>query len=94
MDDPVAAAAAVQRVMAREEAEAILSRLSPRQHAVLELVTEGLTNAQIAARLGTAETTVKRHVTLVLRKLGVRSRTQAALRAVRLLGHSAEEPGT
>jgi DNA-binding NarL/FixJ family response regulator len=56
-----------------------------RQAQVLEMVTRGLTNAQIAALLGVTVDTVKFHLAAVYRKLGVTNRTQAAsvyLRAV------------
>jgi two-component system response regulator DevR len=46
-------------------------------------VGEGLTNRQIAERLSLAEKTVKNYVSIVLGKLGVESRTQAAVLAVR-----------
>ena len=51
--------------------------LSRREAEVLELVSGGLTNAEIAARLCVAETTVKRHLASVFVKLGVHSRMEA-----------------
>jgi len=59
--------------------------LSERELAVVRLLAEGHSNREIAAALFLAEGTVKNHVTSVLGKLGVRDRTQAALRA-RALG--------
>ncbi|MCR6489941.1 response regulator transcription factor [Amycolatopsis sp. OK19-0408] len=53
--------------------------LTPRERDVLELLGEGLSNRDIATRLRLAERTVKVHVGNVLAKLGVTSRTQAAL---------------
>lgn len=56
--------------------------LSPREHHVLTLIVEGLSNKAIAARLTVSEATVKTHVAHILGKLGVDDRTQAALAAV------------
>ena len=57
--------------------------LSPRELEVLALIAEGASNAEIAARLMIAETTAQTHVKNLLRKLGVRNRTEAALRYLR-----------
>jgi DNA-binding NarL/FixJ family response regulator len=57
--------------------------LSPQQQRVLDLIVEGLSNREIGARLGLAEKTVKNYVSAVLEKLGVHSRTQAALYRLR-----------
>ncbi len=57
--------------------------LTERESQVLELVARGEANKQIARAMGIGERTVKTHVSAVLRKLGVRSRTQAALYAAR-----------
>lgn len=54
--------------------------LSERELAVLKLVSAGLSNREIGNRLGLSEGTVKNYVTSVLQKIGVRDRTQAALR--------------
>jgi ATP/maltotriose-dependent transcriptional regulator MalT len=58
-------------------------RVTPREREVLQLVADGLTNRQIAERLVVSEHTVHRHVTSILRKLDVPSRTAAAAHAVR-----------
>ena len=58
--------------------------LTPRQVDVLGLLVEGLSNAEIAARLTLSAKTVDHHVQAVLRKLGVASRGQAAAEAHRL----------
>ncbi len=56
-----------------------LGDLTPQQLRILGLVCEGKLNKQIAFDLDIAETTVKAHITAILRKLGVQSRTQAVL---------------
>ena len=61
-----------------------LSSLTPQQFKVMVMLTEGLLNKQIAYELSVSEATVKAHVTAILRKLGVYSRTQAVIMAGRL----------
>ena len=57
--------------------------LSARELEVLALIAEGASNAEIAARLTIAHTTAQAHVKHILRKLGVRNRTEAAVRYLR-----------
>ncbi|AWK87537.1 LuxR C-terminal-related transcriptional regulator [Azospirillum thermophilum] len=68
-----------------ETAQALSSgaadQLTPRQRDVLARLRDGKSNKQIAHELGLTEGTVKVHVTAILRHLGVRNRTQAALTA-------------
>ena len=58
-----------------------LSTLTPQQVRVLMMLSAGLLNKQIAYELGVSEATVKAHVSAILQKLGVESRTQAVIAA-------------
>lgn len=62
---------------ARAGTDAVFAALSAREREVLGLITEGLANAEIAARLGISEKTVRNHVSKVFDKLGVWTRAQA-----------------
>jgi DNA-binding NarL/FixJ family response regulator len=70
----------------RETAELVrrLASLTPQQIRVLMMVSEGLLNKQIAYELGVSEATVKAHVSAILQKLGVDSRTQAVIAASKI----------
>ncbi len=65
----------------KDDAIRRLSLLTPQQARILEFICAGKLNKQIAYDLSIAETTVKAHITAILRKLGVQSRTQAVLMA-------------
>ena len=73
---------AFEEINVSDEAKAArdgLASLTPQQFRVLTMVCEGLLNKQIAYELSVSEATIKAHVTAIFRKLGVRTRTQAAL---------------
>jgi DNA-binding NarL/FixJ family response regulator len=61
-----------------------LASLTPQQVRVLMMLSEGLLNKQIAYELGVSEATVKAHVSAILQKLGVESRTQAVIAAAKI----------
>ncbi len=84
---PEAAIRLMREVRAPESPEA----LTERETEVLKLVARGKANKQIAHELFVGEKTVKAHVSSILAKLGVQSRTQAALYALRIGLVSMEE---
>ncbi len=61
-----------------------LTSLTPQQVRVLMMLSEGLLNKQIAYELGVSEATIKAHVSAILQKLGVESRTQAVIAAAKI----------
>src|SRR3712207_1843964 len=77
---PQAAARLMREVRAPESPEA----LTERETEVLRLLAQGRANKEIAQRMHIGEQTVKTHVSNILAKLGVQSRTQAALYAARI----------
>lgn len=66
-----------------------LAALTPQQVRVLMMLREGLLNKQIAFHLGISEATIKQHVSAILQKLNVDSRTQAVIAASRIDGVAA-----
>ena len=79
-------------VPANRESSALarrLSTLTPQQIRVLMMLSQGLLNKQIAYELSVSEATVKAHVSAILQKLGVESRTQAVILATKI--ESAQE---
>lgn len=77
--DPAAAKALTASLRAPKSA---VEELTPRERDVVVLIAEGGTNRQIATRLGVTERTARTHVSNILTKLGLASRTQAAMWAV------------
>jgi DNA-binding NarL/FixJ family response regulator len=88
LDDEV-----VARVRARLRRKTMednrIASLSPQEHRILELLSEGLTNREIADQMFLAEKTVKNYVSNLLAKLGFQRRTEAALFAQK---HLEKEP--
>jgi DNA-binding NarL/FixJ family response regulator len=80
---PLEAERAQRLAYARRSGERSSVLVTPRERDVLRLLAEGLTNREIAERLVVSEHTVHRHVTNILRKLDLSSRTAAAIYAVR-----------
>ena len=86
MLDPAVTSHVLARLRNGPPPDPVTQQLTPQELRVLDLIGEGLTNRQIGSRLGLAEKTVKNHVSALLAKLGVDSRTQAAIIATRQRG--------
>jgi two-component system response regulator DevR len=82
--DPKTTTALMNRIRRERETQNPLNRLSEQEHAVFDLIGEGLTNRQIGEKLFLAEKTIKNYVSHVLNKLGMQRRTQAAALAAEL----------
>jgi DNA-binding NarL/FixJ family response regulator len=82
--DNRAAAALMAKLRGEAERKDPLSGLTDQERTLLGLLSEGLTNRQIAARMFLAEKTVKNYVSRLLAKLGMERRTQAAVFASKL----------
>lgn len=92
--DTGAAAQVQQRIRDRAEQADPLHGLTRQEEAVLALIGEGLTNREIAERLGIAEKTVKNYISILYMKLGMHRRTQAAALATKVsLGQAARTNG-
>lgn len=72
-------AVSVQKNSLHQDFAHKLSQLTPQQFKVLRCIADGLLNKQIAFELDVQETTIKQHVSAILRKLGVINRTQAGV---------------
>ncbi|WP_380166262.1 response regulator [Jannaschia sp. R86511] len=83
--DPALMARVLDRVRNPATVAPQLAGLTEQELRLLGLITEGLTNRQIAEQMFLAEKTVKNYVSNILAKLGLESRTQAAVLASRLL---------
>lgn len=83
MLDPAVTAQVLDRLRNGPPENPVTRHLTPKEQQILDLVGEGLTNRQIAERLSLAEKTAKNYVSTMLGKLGVESRTQAAIISAR-----------
>ncbi|MBJ7359317.1 response regulator transcription factor [Nocardioides sp.] len=81
--DPTVTARVLERVRNGPPRDQQLEALTTQEQKILELIGEGLTNRQIAERMYLAEKTVKNYVSSLLAKLGLTSRTQAAIFATK-----------
>jgi two-component system response regulator DevR len=81
--DPTVTALVLERVRNGPPRDQQLEALTTQEQKILELIGEGLTNRQIAERMYLAEKTVKNYVSSLLAKLGLTSRTQAAIFATK-----------
>lgn len=82
--DPALMSRVLERLRRGTDHEPALASLSEQEHRVLLLVAEGQTNRQIASHMFLSEKTVKNYVSSILTKLGLESRTQAAVLATKL----------
>jgi len=79
MLDPAVTAQVLERIRSGPRTNPALERLTAHEQRILSLIGEGMTNRQIAKDTGLAEKTVKNYVSTLLAKLGLESRTQAAI---------------
>ena len=85
--DPSSAASIIDQIRRGQvltQEQKLAQQLTEREHKVLELVAEGLTNREIGEQLYLSEKTVKHHVSDILSKLGLTRRAQAATFAIRM----------
>lgn len=89
--DPALRDRARRQLRSDTQGDPRLASLTPRERRILDLITEGKTNRQIADDLYLAEKTVKNYVSNLLAKLGMERRTQAATFAARLAERSSRD---
>ena len=90
--DPAVTGRVLERLRKGPEEDERLAKLSAQERNILELIADGLTNRQIAAKIHLAEKTVKNYVSNLLTKLGMERRTQAAVYAARLAEQRGDRP--
>ncbi len=86
--DPVATQRVLERLRDGQKTDDRLEALTEQERRILDLIGEGLTNRQIGERMFLAEKTVKNYVSILLAKLGMERRTQAAAFSARLTAES------
>jgi two-component system response regulator DevR len=79
--DPQSVARVVERINHPTPQDSLMQSLSPQEHRILDLITQGRTNRQIGQEMFLAEKTVKNYVSNLLTKLNMSSRTEAAVYA-------------
>ena len=85
MLDPAVTAQVLDRIRSGPKTNSAFEHLTDHERRILELIGEGLTNRQIGKEMHLAEKTVKNYVSSLLAKLGLESRTQAAILVTRTL---------
>lgn len=85
MLDPAVTAQVLERIRTGPKTNSAFDHLTDHERRILELIGEGLTNRQIGKEMHLAEKTVKNYVSSLLAKLGLESRTQAAILVTRTL---------
>lgn len=85
MLDPAVTAQVLERIRSGPKTNSIFEHLTNHERQILELIGEGLTNRQIGKEMHLAEKTVKNYVSSLLAKLGLESRTQAAILVTKTL---------
>jgi DNA-binding NarL/FixJ family response regulator len=90
--DPSLTGRVLQRLRTPPEQDERLARLTDQERRILDLIGEGLTNRQIAARMHLAEKTIKNYVSNMLSKLGMERRTEAAVFVARLESVGGDRP--
>ncbi|MFE6508771.1 response regulator [Nocardioides sp. NPDC057767] len=85
MLDPAVTAQVLERIRSGPKTNTVFEHLTNHERRILELIGEGLTNRQIGKEMHLAEKTVKNYVSSLLAKLGLESRTQAAILVTKTL---------
>jgi DNA-binding NarL/FixJ family response regulator len=90
--DPAATARVLDRLRAGSPEDDKIATLTDQERKLLDLLAQGLTNREIAAKMFLAEKTVKNYVSNLLAKMGMQRRTEAAVYAARLEERQRRQP--